>query len=205
MNEPRALHVERTTEPTVMRWVTHNDRLAASPPGYRRPPTTSPLGQLVGSGSVTTIVAAGSNLDVAVADAASWREVAPMVRSALLDELDALEAGDEDWLVEPLDGIAGPLPSVATVQAVVDRAAGKLAASHGGTLTVVAVSPQEVTLRPGGACHGCSQSTDTVLGLVKPAVRAAFPAIATVALDEQPTTTQGVQFLGSNKRRTIGS
>ncbi len=203
MNDPRALHVERTAVPETLRWVVHSDALSASESGRRRPPPSSPLGRL--SGSITTITAVGPNLDITAADAAAWRDLAPAVRDALVAELNALDDGESSWLVEPVATDPAPLPSIVAVQAVVDRTAGKLAASHGGSLTVIGVGPDSVTVQPGGACRGCNQSADTMLELVTPAVRAAFPAVVAVVLDEPPTAPLRVQFLGSNNRRTIGS
>ena len=67
-------------------------------------------------------------------------------------------------------------------------------ASHGGAMTVVAVEGDTVRLRGDGACTGCRQSDETIVGIISPALRAAYPEIAEVILDadaRQPAQQQG--------------
>ncbi len=210
----RPLHVERSDDPTVLRWVTHDPAIGNSPNGYRRPPPQSPLGALVAANEVDEIVVVGADLLVTVGSESTWGPVAPKFRAALLAELDALDelatrggAGQPGhWLVTTVEGQSVPTPGIAAVQHIVDRVAGPLAGQHGGSLTVTAVEADRVILAAGGACHGCSQSTTTVMGLIEPAVRAAFPMIDTISLESGDGTKPAeVQFLGSNSRRTIGS
>ena len=50
-------------------------------------------------------------------------------------------------------------------------------------MTVVTVDDGTVHLRSDGACSGCRQSGDTIVGLISPALRAAYPEIVSVVLD----------------------
>ena len=69
------------------------------------------------------------------------------------------------------------------MQQTVDQAAGVVTAGHGGAMTVVAVEGDTVRLRGDGACTGCRQSDETIVGIISPALRAAYPEIAEVILD----------------------
>ena len=55
---------------------------------------------------------------------------------------------------------------------------------HGGSMVVTAVDATTVHLRADGACHGCHQTDDTLLVLIGPAVRAEFPDLVEIVVDQ---------------------
>lgn len=190
---PRPLHPEVTADRAAVRWVTHHRRLAGAEPGTRSIPAPSPLAPLVADGSVVAVaVAAGGDVVVRAASPDRWPALAPRVRAALAAELDAIDAlaGDDagHWLlaapVPSPDDLAGT-PSVAEVQATIDRLAGSVLAAHGGEVTVTEVVGTTVRVRPGRACEGCGQLGATVVDLVGPAIRAAHTRITDVVVDRR--------------------
>ncbi len=199
---PRPIHVERTVDSTVLRWVAHHPRLDRAPPGRRQTPTHSPLGQLTTEGLVTDISVRNGDVLVGTCDPDTWPHLAARVQAALLEELDRLDALDQassHWLLEAV-GVSDRIPSIAEVQQIVDRAAGSLMTSHGGAMTVVAVDCGTVRLRSDGACNGCRQSDNTIVGLISPALRAAYPEIASVIVDAAPPTTSDRPAAGAARR-----
>lgn len=186
MNRPRPVHVERTADPLVLRWVVHTPALAARPAGPRRPPDTSPLGRMLARGELRSVSIRSGDVFVGVEDAARWSTLATAVHDAVVDELDQLDTvgdGDEHWLTgaafecderEPL--------TVAEVQRIVDRVAGSTIADHGGSMIVVDVDATRVVIQAAGACDGCARSDATLLDAVRPAIVDADPRIVDVVL-----------------------
>lgn len=188
--KPRPLHVERTTEPGVLRWVCHHPALASATPGRRQPPHDCPLGALVAEGSISEIIAAGGDVSVRAVAPDDWPTLAPRVQAALLAELDTLDRTSSHWLTESVDHTL-PAPSISEIQQIVDRAAGTVLAGHGGAMVVISVDHTTVSLRSEGACDGCRQAPHTIIGLIEPAIRSAYPQIvevAPVAVPEQTST-----------------
>ncbi|HAN34374.1 MAG TPA: hypothetical protein DCQ52_02650, partial [Acidimicrobiaceae bacterium] len=62
----------------------------------------------------------------------------------------------------------------------VDSAAGAITGAHGGSITVVGLDADVVTLRLSGACHGCRFTDDTVRRVIEPAVGRVFPQMTVV-------------------------
>ncbi len=104
------------------------------------------------------------------------------MQSAILRELDDLDATEDHWILDAEASEAAPL-SVEEIQRIVDRAAGPVMTAHGGHMIVTGVDRSTVHLRADGACHDCAQSDDTLLGLISPAVRAADPTIIRVVIE----------------------
>lgn len=182
---PRPIHVERTADPEVLRWVVRHQRLESSPPGRRQTPERSPLGLLASSASIDDVAVQAGAVLISTPDPAAWSRLAPQVQDALLAELDVLDRlapNASHWLLEAVEA-PDHSPSIAGVQQVVDRAAGSVIRSHGGAMTVVAVDGGAVRLRSDGACTGCRYSDDTIIELISPALRAAYPEIVSVVVD----------------------
>lgn len=175
------MHVERTDDPAVLRWVCHDDALAAATPGPRDVPNDSPLGRLVAKGAISDVVIRRGDVLIRATRADSWAALAPRVRDALGAELDAKDGSLDHWLVVAVG--TQVLPTVSDVQHVVDRAAGGITALHGGAMSVIAVEPGLVRLRATGACDGCSQSDDTTLAIIAPAVRAEYPELTEILVE----------------------
>jgi NFU1 iron-sulfur cluster scaffold homolog, mitochondrial len=183
-----ALHVERTGDPEVLRWVCHHPDILRSTPGLRfpKPGDASPLAVLLLASRVVEVFVSGGELIVRKASTESWSTLAPIVREALLREFDAVP----EWLTSVTESPEGAsfstssTPEIADVQGVVDLAAGPVARSHGGRIEVVAVGHTSITVRMHGACSGCSGTDDTLTGLVLSAVRNRWPHVDAVQVDD---------------------
>lgn len=170
-------HVERTADPTVLRWVCHDPALADAPRGGRSLPAGSPLGALVAEGAVAEVAVADGDLLVRAADPADWPGLAPRVQ-AVVAELDADDlAAVADAPLVATEATGGPA-TVAEVQAIVDAAAGAVAAAHGGRIEVVAVEADRVQVRLDGACQGCAGAPDTLGRSVEVALHRSHPELA---------------------------
>ncbi len=207
---PRRIHVERTPDPAVLRWVAHDPRLAAAPAGRRLIPDDSPLGELIADGSIVSVSVRTDAVLVTCSDPATWGALAPRVQAAVLLELEEMDRATTHWLLDSVHPDAGSVASIAELQHVVDRAAGTVMASHGGAMSVIAIDGDTVRLRSTGACTGCHQSDDTVVGLISPALRAEFPGITSVIVDpghesnpSEPVqaATQRIRFSDRLRRR----
>lgn len=169
-----AVHVERTSDPRVMRWVTHDPRLAATPDGRRCPSLISALGRLHVGGVINSVTIVGSDLLVGIDDAQRWTEVVGAVHAAVVDDL----ATGGAWWDEPVGGIDEP--TRVDVQRVIDDTAGDVMALHGGWIEVVAVVDRVVEVRMHGACHGCAGSADTLQRIAWSAIARAFPELVEI-------------------------
>lgn len=186
MNAPpnRLIHVERTDDPAVLRWVLHHPTLATTQSGRRHAPPDSPLGQLIADHSITDLAIRNGDALIRTTEPARWPTIAPHVQAALLATLDQLDDGHAAWLLDA--DTSDDTPSISEIQVIVDRSAGAPMSAHGGAMIVTAVDATTVHLRAHGACHGCHQTDDTLLTLVRPAVRAAYPAIVEIVVDPEP-------------------
>ena len=88
------LHVERTDDPTVMRWVVHEPALAAAGDGVCAPSSESALGAL--AADVCDVSVLDGHVLVRTADPARWPALAPAVQRAIAADL----ATGAAWLIE---------------------------------------------------------------------------------------------------------
>jgi Fe-S cluster biogenesis protein NfuA len=86
----------------------------------------------------------------------SWREVGDAIRRALQDAL----ADPTRWLVDAPTDSGATLMRAATE--LLGGQIGALAKSHGGTIELVSVVGNNVTVRMSGACSGCPSSASTL-------------------------------------------
>ena len=187
------IHVERTGDPTVMRWVCH--RVDLGSPGIRCPSNTdeSALAGLHHRNEIVGIRTIDGDLLVSAPDTSSWSSLAARVHDAIVAELTRPTgpANLAPWLTAAPTTLSHAMsdamatPTIAEVQAVVDQAAGAVAASHGGRIEVVAVNDTSVHVIMHGACHGCSGANTTLNELVRRAVTGRWPHLTAMA-DEPP-------------------
>jgi Fe-S cluster biogenesis protein NfuA len=196
----RPIHVERTDDPAVLRWVLHHPVVVAAPVGRRTIPPGSPLGRLLANGSITEVVIRRGDALIRVDDPATWTTLASTVQSAILRELNDLDATEGHWILDA-ERIEAASLSVDEIQRLVDRAAGPVMTAHGGHMIVAGVAGSTVHLRAEGACHGCVQSDDTLIGLIVPAVQAADPTIMDVVID--PTDRAEHDSSSGRRVRTV--
>jgi NFU1 iron-sulfur cluster scaffold homolog, mitochondrial len=195
-----ALHVERTGDPDVLRWVGHHPEMLHAAPGPRLPAhcDTSPLAQLMRRGVVTEVFANQHDLLIRKGVNEQWNTLAPILREAIAREFSALPL----WLRVPAIDTATSTttgttrgatrnrtitttsPDLVQVQAVVTEAAGAVAQSHGGSIEVVSMAATSITVQMHGACSGCSGTDATLSGLVLQSVRNRWPQFDAVLVDE---------------------
>ncbi len=154
------VHVERTEDPSVLRWVTHDVTFVASAS------VDDPLGAMIVAGDIDDVRTLDG--DVFIECRAGWTpQKTAAVHRALLTEL---------------EGACEAVPTIDAVQRVIDAAVGALASEHGGRIEVVDVDIDsgvvEVSLH--GACHGCAGAESTLTDGAARAVHQRFGQLATV-------------------------
>ncbi len=182
------IHVERTGDPAVLRWVCH--RVDLGSPGLRHPCRTdsTALAALRHRNEIVGIRTIDGDLLMTAPHPSAWPSLAPLVHDALVAELTnsaslavwLTKAPAADDVVVPGAGVMAT-PTVSDVQAVVDDAAGAVASSHGGRIEVTAVDEDRVWIVMHGACHGCSGANTTLNDLVRRAVTGRWPHLTTSA------------------------
>lgn len=89
MNAAVRLHVERTADPAVLRWVVHDQAIADAGDGPRA---------VVGDGALAALITGGASLEVSVrrgdvlvraSDPAAWPRLAPAVHAAIATDVAA--------------------------------------------------------------------------------------------------------------------
>lgn len=173
------VHVERTDDPAVLRWVCTSPSLADVPNG----PRSLPWQQLPGLSQVAEMVVADDGILVRLRDAGDWPRVVHCVHDSVVAALQQRA----DWLFDPIEPVAPwasvvslPVVTIEEVQRLVDVAAGAITGAHGGGIAVTGIDGETVRLRLSGACHGCRFTDDTVTRVVEPAVRRVFPKLGVV-------------------------
>jgi len=166
-----SVHVERTVDPCVVRWVCSAPSLTDVVAGRRQPPWQG-LGNLA---AVTEVAVVESSIVVRVPTADDWQQLLGPVNDALIEAL----RSRAEWLFEPTDPQRSDVGALTLdeVQRIVDSAAGPITGAHGGTITVVGLDDNVVTLHMSGACHGCRFTDDTVQRFVAPALRRLHPKL----------------------------
>jgi Fe-S cluster biogenesis protein NfuA len=149
------VHTEQTGDADRLRWVVS---------GGGRPSAAALLDRLAGLG-IETVAEHSDAYDLTKSSTLEWRAIGDDVRARLSAAL--AEAADDR-------------PTVETVDEVIERAAGDLVRSHGGSVTVRSVAPDRVVLELSGACAGCRGAASTVDHLIGTAIRRRFPVVAHV-------------------------
>jgi NFU1 iron-sulfur cluster scaffold homolog, mitochondrial len=150
------IHAIATADPQQLRWVIAADGL---PPAGTVRQAPGRLGALLDSGVIDEMVvrAALNKAEVLITLSAgnSWRELGDDIREALSDAL--LNAAG--WRVDASDNTS-QLAAIAA--ALLAGPIGALAESHGGSIELVSVAGDTVTVRMLGACHGCPAAVATL-------------------------------------------
>jgi hypothetical protein len=90
------LHVERTDDPAVLRWIVHDSAVVAAGDGMCAPDAASALGPLVGAGHVRSVAVAGGDLLVEMCDIAPRAAIVGAAHAAIAADLASRAA----WLTE---------------------------------------------------------------------------------------------------------
>jgi Fe-S cluster biogenesis protein NfuA len=151
------IHATATANPRQLRWVIAPDRLPPSGAARRAP---GRLGALLDDGVIDELVvrtALGKGeVLIALSAGNSWRELGDDIREALCDAL----LDPAGWRIHPSPDSTAQL--AATAAELLAGSIGSLAESHGGSVELVSVSGNTVTVRMSGACRGCPASGSTL-------------------------------------------
>lgn len=145
------LHATATGDPARLRWVVPPDRLPARGAVRRAP---GRLGALLAGGAIAELVVSAGDVLITIGARHTWRELGDDVREALSEAL----LDPQGWTIE--ESPAPGLESVATE--LLAGHVGALAASHGGSIELVSVVGDKVTVRMSGACDGCPAASSTL-------------------------------------------
>jgi Fe-S cluster biogenesis protein NfuA len=181
------LHAVATPNPTQLRWVVPSDRL---PPQGAVRDAPGRLGALLMSGVIEELLVGATDILMTIGADASWREVGDDVREALGEAL----ADSRGWTI---DASALPPVQLETVAAeLLAGPVGALAASHGGSIELVSVVGQQVTVRMSGACHGCPAASSTLRDVFERELRRRFgPEVAVSCENDTAAMSLGKKLL----------
>jgi NFU1 iron-sulfur cluster scaffold homolog, mitochondrial len=146
------IHATATANPQQLRWAVTADRL---PPAGSVRQAPGRLGALLAGRVIDEMVVRTTDILITLSAGNGWRELGDDVRQALSDAL--LDPGG--WRVDVSDNTAQLAAIAAELLA---GPIGALAQSHGGSIELVSVVGDTVTVRMSGACHGCLASGSTL-------------------------------------------
>ena len=184
------MHVERTADPAVLRWVCHLRRSMAVPPDRG-----SPLGALLASGRLADVRCDGGDLLITVGPGGWDADLLEATNHATRQALE-LHHDTADTAVERAADRAGgrpPAPTLHDVQATIDRAVGAVAREHGGRIEVVELAGDVVVVDLHDACAGCRGAERTLVETAERAVVAEHPGLSRVRA--RAGATRAVRFI----------
>lgn len=181
------IHATATANPAQLRWVVPPDRL---PPRGTVRHAPGRLGVLLDTGVIDEFLVGANDILITIGAAVSWRRIGDDVREALTKAL-AEPAG---WVV---DESVFPAVQLETVAAeLLGGSVGALAASHGGSIELVSVVGDRVTVRMTGACHGCPAADSTLRDVLERELRQRVDERVVVASEsDSPAISLGRKLL----------
>ncbi len=176
-----AVHPERTGDPATLRWHV---------PGPALPATDEPhggdgLAGLVDEGILVDAVVGLDDVTTTLAAGRAWSADGARVRVAVQETIAALRARPALPPAERDEALRG-------LAELVVAGAGPYAASHGGRIELVDVADDVVSVRLGGACHGCPAQSFTVHRRLEADLRHGAPWLREVrVVDQRPGSAGG--------------
>ncbi len=139
------MHATATANPRQLRWVV--------PPGNLPPPgrvrhAPDRLGAWLDRGVIDELVVRGADVLITLSAGNSWRDLGDHMRDPT------------GWQIEPSDDSTAELAEVAAE--LLAGPIGALAESHGGSIELVSVTGNHVTVRLSGSCDGCPAAASTL-------------------------------------------
>ncbi|MFF8925940.1 NifU family protein [Streptomyces longwoodensis] len=169
------LHPQRVPgHPDRLRWIIPTGVLTATGTIAEAP---APLAALVNDGTLAEITVEPAAVVTRLGEDRSWPCEGARVRTALHTAL----ADPTGWVP---DGRGHPpgddALSEALVRDVLTGPVGDFARSHGGTIDLIGVRAGVVTVRLGGACHGCPAAWITLHQRLERQLRRRYPGLREV-------------------------
>lgn len=173
------LHTTATSNPRQLRFVLPADVL---PPAGVVRAAPDKFADWLRRGVIETVVVANTGLLITLGDGYAWRDVGDEIRAVLAEAL-----AEPGWRVEPSSDSDDRLAE--TVRDLLDGQLGAYAQSHGGTIELVSVSGQHVTVRLSGSCRGCPAAGATLTDRLQAELRRRVGDQVTVGSEDFPATT----------------
>ena len=169
----------------LLRWIIPAGVLTGTGPLAEVP---APLAALLTDGTLAQITLEGEAVVTRLGSGRIWPEEGARVRTALHTALD-----------DPSGWISGTRPAsqdddaelFAAAQEVFVGEVGEFARSHGGSIDLVQVRDGIVTVRLGGACHGCPASWFTLHQRLERQLRLRHPGLREVRNAASPVSLFG--------------
>ncbi|WP_372594882.1 NifU family protein [Actinotalea sp.] len=178
-----AVHPERTGDPATLRWHVPGPALPATDEPHGGPA----LAGLVETRLLATALVGAQEVTTTLAEGQSWTIAGPAVRRAVQETVAALRS-------RPARPVAERDAALRELAELVVAGAGPYAASHGGRIELVAVQDDIVSVRLGGACHGCPAQSFTVHRRLEEDLRRGAPWLREVrVVDRRGASDQGAE------------
>jgi NFU1 iron-sulfur cluster scaffold homolog, mitochondrial len=175
------IHATATANPQQLRWVIAADRLPVRGTVRAAP---GRLGALLDAGVIDGIEVRTDDLLITLGADHSWRELGDEIREALCDAL----PDPAGWRVDAAPDDTARLAQIAAE--LLAGPIGALAESHGGSIELVSVDAETVTVRMSGACHGCAAAASTLSDKLQHELRRQSGQQITVFSQNHSATTQ---------------
>jgi NFU1 iron-sulfur cluster scaffold homolog, mitochondrial len=181
-------------DPNRLRWIVPAGLLNVVGPVRCAPPS---LTALLADGTLAEIVVEPAGVVTSLGPGHDWAAAGPRIRIALHAAL-AEPAG---WTVSPdIDDRAADASLHAVVRQLLDGAAGQFARSHGGSIELIGVHDGVVTVRLGGACHGCPAARITLHQRLERHLRQRCPTLRAV-VDTSARPRSATRHAGQGDQR----
>ena len=169
MDAPCCVRVERTDDPHTLRWIFLNAQT----------PSVTALETLFAHYPFEKIVVEPDAVLITASSASFWTEETSTVHHLLETVAVPKGAATADITNKATQ------PTVTAINQIIDETIGAVLKTHGGEITLVSHTAEEVVLLLTGACVGCPGAASTIFGQLLPALQAAFPATRFTVQEEQ--------------------
>lgn len=191
-----SLHPEPIPDPAVMVWHVAPGPVKGTLDSDAGDPLPYALARLVADGILVRVQARPRLVTTTIADGKTWAVHGPAVRSALHADLSDLAAGTA-WPESSTGTSSGggvPVDDrevAAQVRHLLDGPVGAVAASHGGSISLISVRDGVVTVELHGACQGCPAAAHTLGRRIESELRRHHPGVKEVRQAEAGVQARG--------------
>jgi len=172
------IHAIATANPQQLRWVIAAERMPPAGSVHRAP---GRLGVLLDDGVISEMLVGTADVLITLSDGQRWRELGDDISKALNDAL----LDPTGWRIDASTN-TDRLASIAAE--LLAGPIGALAESHGGSIELVSVADDTVTVRMLGACHGCPAAESTLHDKLQDELRRRVDQPVTVCTESRSAT-----------------